>query len=132
MENLTTKANILNDSIFNVIDGGKELEFKKLILEFQTLSEELSLTELVDLVLEKTGIRKELEMEDTIESQSRLENLEEFKSITKSFEDKYGNYLSQEQLAREYFVSTGTITSWIKKGKIFLKSILVQAIQAFV
>ncbi len=35
-----------------------------------------------------------------------------------SFEDKYGNYLSQEQVAREYFVSTGTITGWIKKGKI--------------
>ena len=38
-----------------------------------------------------------------------------------SFEDKYGNYLSQEQLAREYFVSTGTITSWIKKGKTYSK-----------
>lgn len=35
-----------------------------------------------------------------------------------SFEDKYGNFLSQEQLAREYFVSTGTVTSWIKRGKI--------------
>nr|WP_297767205.1 DEAD/DEAH box helicase family protein [uncultured Butyrivibrio sp.] len=35
-----------------------------------------------------------------------------------SFEDKYGDYLSQEQVAREYFVSTGTVTSWIKKGKI--------------
>ena len=35
-----------------------------------------------------------------------------------SFEDKYGRYLSQEQLAREYFVSTGTVTSWIKKRKI--------------
>ncbi len=35
-----------------------------------------------------------------------------------SFEDKYGNYLSQEQVAREYFVSTGTVTGWIKKGKI--------------
>lgn len=35
-----------------------------------------------------------------------------------NFEDKYGSYLSQEQLARDYFVSTGTITSWIKKGKI--------------
>ena len=90
MENLTTKANILNDSIFNVIESGKELEFKKLILELQALSEEISLTELVDLVLDKTGIRKELEVEDTIESLSRLENLEEFKSITKSFEDKYG------------------------------------------
>jgi len=35
-----------------------------------------------------------------------------------SFEDKYGDYLSQEQIAREYFVSTGTVTSWIKKKKI--------------
>lgn len=35
-----------------------------------------------------------------------------------NFEDKYGEYLSQEQLARDYYVSTGTITSWIKKGKI--------------
>ena len=90
MENLTTKANILNESIFNTINSGKELEFKKLILEFQRCSEELSLTELVDLILDKTGIRKELELEDTIESQGRLENLEEFKSITKSYEDKYG------------------------------------------
>lgn len=34
------------------------------------------------------------------------------------FEEKYGDYYSQEQLAREYFVNTGTITSWIRKGKI--------------
>ena len=90
MENLTTKANILNESIFNTIDSGKELEFKKIILELQQMSEELSLTELIDLILDKTGIRKELELEDTIESRGRLENLEEFKSITKSYEDKYG------------------------------------------
>lgn len=35
-----------------------------------------------------------------------------------TFEEKYGDYYSQEQLAREYFVNTGTITSWICKGKI--------------
>ena len=90
LENLTTKASIMNDSIFNIIDSGKELEFKKLILDLQNKSEELSLTELVDFILEKSGIKKELEEEDSIESQSRLENLEEFKSITKNFEDRYG------------------------------------------
>ena len=36
-----------------------------------------------------------------------------------SFDDKYGDYLSQEQVAREYYVSTSTITSWVKKGKMF-------------
>lgn len=35
-----------------------------------------------------------------------------------TFEEKYGDYYSQEQLAREYFVNTGTITSWTRKGKI--------------
>ena len=35
-----------------------------------------------------------------------------------SFEEKYGDYLSQEQVAREYFVNTGTITSWIRAGKL--------------
>lgn len=48
--------------------------------------------------------------------QERIERIVEIDIY--SFEDKYGDYLSQEQLAREYFVSTGTITSWIKKGKI--------------
>ena len=48
--------------------------------------------------------------------QERVERIIEI-DVT-SFEDKYGEYLSQEQLAREYYVSTGTITSWIKKGKI--------------
>lgn len=48
--------------------------------------------------------------------QERIERITEI-DIT-NFEDKYGDYFSQEQLAREYYVSTGTITSWIKKGKI--------------
>ncbi|MDD3142059.1 MAG: DEAD/DEAH box helicase family protein [Lachnospiraceae bacterium] len=48
--------------------------------------------------------------------QERVERIVEI-DVT-SFEDKYGDYLSQEQLAREYYVSTGTITSWIMKGKI--------------
>lgn len=48
--------------------------------------------------------------------QEKIEKIEEV-DIT-SFEDKYGDYLSQEQLAREYFVSTGTVANWIKKKKI--------------
>ena len=48
--------------------------------------------------------------------QERVERIVEI-DVT-NFEDKYGDFQSQEQLAREYFVSTGTNTSWIKKGKI--------------
>ena len=46
----------------------------------------------------------------------RIEKIEEVD--ISSFEDRYGDYLSQEQLAREYFVSTGTVTNWIRKGRI--------------
>ena len=35
-----------------------------------------------------------------------------------NFENLYGDFLNEEQLARELFVSTGTIKSWLKKGKI--------------
>lgn len=37
---------------------------------------------------------------------------------TESFDDKYKDYFSKEQLAREYFISTGTLSSWIKSNKI--------------
>jgi SOS-response transcriptional repressor LexA len=35
-----------------------------------------------------------------------------------NFENLYGDYLNEEQLARELFVSTGTVKSWLKKEKI--------------
>jgi len=35
-----------------------------------------------------------------------------------SFEKMYGSFLNEEQLARSLFVSTGTIKSWLRKGKI--------------
>ena len=75
------------EGIYNI---DKEEDFKKIIESLKKEKDKMSLTDFVDLVLDKTGIRKELELEDTIESHGRLENLEEFKSITKSYEDKYG------------------------------------------
>lgn len=56
----------------------------------------------------------ELVVIDGIEE--RIERIQEVDIDT--FETKYGDYLSQEQVAREYFVSTGTITSWIKNRKL--------------
>lgn len=90
VEGLTTKADIENRSIYDVISSGKELDFKQMIEKLRILSEELTLTELIDKVLEATGLRRELELDNTLESEVRLENLEEFKSITKSFEEREG------------------------------------------
>ena len=50
----------------------------------------MSLTDFVDRVLDKTGIRESLKNEHTLEADIRLENLEEFKSITKNVEEADG------------------------------------------
>lgn len=51
------------------------------------MSDYLSVTELVEAVLDKTGYRDMLKNERSLEAQSRLENLDEFLSVTRSFED---------------------------------------------
>ena len=90
IENLSIQADLLNQSIYSTIEAGKELEFKKIIEDIKANKDNMSLTELVDYVLDKSGMRKELEDENTLDSEVRLENLEEFKSITKNFEEERG------------------------------------------
>lgn len=62
-------------------------EFRDLINGYSQMQEFLSVTELVEEVLEKSGYREMLKAEKSIESQSRLENLEELLSVTKNFEE---------------------------------------------
>lgn len=90
IENLTSKADEEGISIYDAINSGKELEFKNTIEKLKIVAEDLTLTELIDKVLDASGVKKELESEQSLESEVRLENLEEFKSITKSFEEKEG------------------------------------------
>ena len=90
IEKIEQEATMFNTSMFNCLREKKELEFKNLILELKEKVSEVTLTELIDLVLDKSGLRKSLEDEKTLDSSIRLENLEEFKSITKSFEEREG------------------------------------------
>jgi DNA helicase II / ATP-dependent DNA helicase PcrA len=61
-------------------------EFRDLIRNYTQMQEFLSVTELVEEVLEKTGYKEMLKAEKSLEAQSRLENLEELLSVTKNFE----------------------------------------------
>ena len=90
IQNLTEVANTLNTSLFDAIKSGKELLFKETINKLKELSEKSSLTELVDAILEQSGLRNELVSEKTLEADIRLENLEEFKTITKNYEENKG------------------------------------------
>ncbi len=62
-------------------------EFRRLMIGYSNMQEYLSVTELVEEVLEKTGYREMLKAEKSIEAQSRLENIDEFLSVTKNFEE---------------------------------------------
>ncbi|GEL06180.1 DNA helicase PcrA [Rummeliibacillus stabekisii] len=64
------------------------IEFREMILNLTKMQEFLPVTELVEEILTKSGYRDMLKNEKTIEAESRLENIDEFISVTKAFEDQ--------------------------------------------
>ena len=90
ISNLENLSNINGTSMFENLSTKKELEFKELIEELIQDSENSSLTELIDHILNKTGLKEELTADMSLENELRLENLLEFKSITANFEEREG------------------------------------------
>ena len=88
IERLRREASISDKSMFEVVSSGKELGFKNLIIDLTNESKNTDLVGLVDVILDKTGIRKELEEKNDLESEIRLESLNEFKSIALAFQEK--------------------------------------------
>ena len=111
IENLSIKAVSENKSIYEVIDSGKELTFKNIIEKIKENKENLSLTELIEYILTETGMKQELESEKTVESEIRLENLNEFKTVARNFEDKYGI------ISLEEFLDSISLVSDIEEHK---------------
>ena len=63
-------------------------QFYQMIRSISAEQESLSVTQIVEQVIEKSGYREMLQNEKTIEAESRLENIEEFLSVTKAFEKR--------------------------------------------
>ncbi|MDT3995449.1 3'-5' exonuclease, partial [Mammaliicoccus fleurettii] len=61
-------------------------DFYEMMNNLMQQQEFLSITELVEQILDKSGYRRMLENEQTIESQSRLENIDEFLSVPRDYE----------------------------------------------
>jgi DNA helicase-2/ATP-dependent DNA helicase PcrA len=91
IKDIESRALTKNISMFEALETRKELEFKEIINTLIKKSESLSLTELIDEVLELSGLKRELEASKSLEDEIRLENLMEFKSITASFEERTGS-----------------------------------------
>ena len=105
IDNLVSEASSLGISMYEALSSPKELQFKALIESMKLASQNMSLTEIVELVLEQSGLRKELELENSLEAEAKIENLDEFKSITKNFEERYGIISLEDFLAEISLVS---------------------------
>src|SRR5574344_2488835 len=76
--------------LYEALTSERELKFKKLIEELIEDSKNMTLTDLVEDIITKSGMKEELEVEKSLESELKLDNLMEFKSITESFENETG------------------------------------------
>lgn len=91
IKNIRDLARETNLPMFDSLTKPKELEFKKLILELQECAKSMDLTELIDAVLDRSGMKRELEEEKSLEADIRLENLLEFRSVTENYQKDLGS-----------------------------------------
>ena len=80
-------------------------EFINLIEELRIKREELSISELLKEVLKKSGYTKALELENSVEAETRMQNLEEFLTVAIEFEDESADNTLAE------FLESITLTS---------------------
>lgn len=66
-------------------------DFANMLLDLRERLDDYTVTELVEAVLEKTGYAAALAAQATLESQARIENIEEFLSVTKNFDESPDN-----------------------------------------
>ena len=86
MSLLDASANIMLSPIKGKATQGV-YDFANVILNLRDQLDDLSITEVVEAVLDKSGYLDALSMQQTLESQARIENIEEFMSVTKNFDE---------------------------------------------
>jgi len=112
-ENLALESGV---SIFSIISNAEECpslkraanklgNFSTMILKLRTMKENMGIAQLLDLVVDDTGILREYEMENTVEAQSRIENIKELKSVAMEFEKNSEDNSLEEFLAHVSLVS---------------------------
>ncbi|MHB8063188.1 MAG: ATP-dependent helicase, partial [Ruminiclostridium sp.] len=103
-------------SIFSVISNTDECptlrraaqklnNFSSMILKLRTMKESMSISDLLEMVIDDTGVLKEYEAEDTVEAQSRIENIKELKSVAMEFEKQSEENSLEEFLGNISLVS---------------------------
>lgn len=92
--------------MFDCVSTTKEHNFRNMILDMKEYLNEHTLTDLIDYVIDKSGMREEYENDKTLESDIRLDNLMEFKSLTASFENRTGSENLNDFLSELSLITT--------------------------
>lgn len=108
---LREEAKDNNKSMYEELKGSKQEAFKDIIEFLRTMVGNVTLTELVDLTLQKSGIYKEYQEENSLDYEMRLENLEEFKTVTKKYEEENGDNSLEEFLYQMALISDTTTSN---------------------
>ena len=84
---LEASANILLSPIKGKAAGAL-MEFANMVLDLRDQMDQFTITSLVEAILEKTAYVNLLAAQNNLESQARIENIEEFLSVTKNFDEQ--------------------------------------------
>ena len=103
LDQIAEIADTENKSMYEIIKNAQEYglnrvftntrDFVDTIDDFVEKANQLTVTELTERILRNTGYLKALEVEDTKEAENRIENLEEFLTVTSEFEEEAENDL---------------------------------------
>ena len=98
LDNVQQIADQTGSSMYEIIKHAEEYglnrikvnsdEFIKLIEELREEKEKLSISELLKEVLSKSGYTRALEIENSVEAETRIQNLEEFLTVAIEFEEE--------------------------------------------
>lgn len=77
------------------------IQFVEVIEELRKQVNQIPISELIKLTLNKTGYVKALENENTIEAESRIQNLEEFLTVAIEFEEQMAEFLESISLTSD-------------------------------
>ena len=92
----------IETSLFRANTTNNLTSFVSLI---STLGEfDRSLISLYDAILDKTGFLEHLRREDTVESRTRIENLEELRNVINQFEERYYSQENEETSILQQFL----------------------------
>lgn len=116
VEHAETIANKRECSIFSIIASASEIpelqrssskldSFTTMIAKFRVLKDTMKVSELIQDIIEQSGILKELEADETVESQTRIENIKELISVALEFEAQ------NEDQSLETFLSNVSLVS---------------------